>query len=168
MTVAPLNSAGAFLEGPETKKPTTRFASGGGLETFCCLLAVSPVARSACRARNIPRSRGRSDRRDGRYNAALLGNWQHAKKHSIGCRVSHAKVAFFQKRGAQSAFSAPNGNSCYAVHNLPKISSLSRPVALLPMISVWQCPNLKLQTTNSSTSIRIPLSAIQKYPTAPA
>ena len=82
MTSAPLNSAGTFLEGAETKKPTARFASGGGLETLRCLLAVSPVARSACSARNGPRSRDRNDRRGCRYYASVAGDWQHAGENS--------------------------------------------------------------------------------------
>src|SRR5215831_16895388 len=43
-----LFTAGATLEGAETKKPTARIASGGGLETFSSWLAVSPRARSDC------------------------------------------------------------------------------------------------------------------------
>ena len=79
MTSAPLNSAGTSLKGAETKKPTARFASGGGLETLCCLLAVSPVARSACSARNGPRSRDRNDRHGNRFNGPLIGDVQHAE-----------------------------------------------------------------------------------------
>src|SRR6266513_1975096 len=63
-------TAGASLEGAQKKKPTAGFASGGGLETFSSLLAVSPRARSG----NSRHSRSRLGRRS---SNSLSGDGQH-------------------------------------------------------------------------------------------
>ena len=72
-----LFTAGATLEGAKTKKPTARFASGDGLETFSSWLAASPRARSDCSGLNSRRNRrGSLPRRPGGHS--LRGASQHA------------------------------------------------------------------------------------------
>src|SRR6266849_8904804 len=61
----------AIRQWPETKKPTASFASGGGLETFPCWLAVSPRARSDSSARS------RSERLGRRAEDEEYGKSQH-------------------------------------------------------------------------------------------
>src|SRR6266849_119484 len=67
--------------GAEKKKPTARFASGGGLETFSSLLAVSPRAGSGNSL--LSRSRGN---RHARLGGNSLGGYGH---HSEGEDTTH-------------------------------------------------------------------------------
>lgn len=75
MTAPRLFSPERSGEGVKTKKPTARFASGGGFETFCWL-AVSPLARSA---------RSGLNRRSPR--SGPLGGGE----HSLGDESQHAE-----------------------------------------------------------------------------
>src|SRR5271167_589092 len=66
--------------GAETKKPTARFASGGGFETFSSLLAVSPGARSDRSLHNSGLRRSRNGRRRRGGLHSLRGQGQHAER----------------------------------------------------------------------------------------
>src|SRR5438552_1121145 len=70
MTCAPDCNRWSVSGGGLKKKPTARFASGGGLETFSSSLAVSPRARSG----NSRHSRSRLGRLS---NNSLSGDGQH-------------------------------------------------------------------------------------------
>ena len=63
------------------KKPTARFASGGGLETLLVLLAVSTLAGSAC-SLNRNNSGGRR-LRNGRHRGALRDGERQTHGESI-------------------------------------------------------------------------------------
>ena len=62
--------------GLKNKKPTARFASGGGLETFSILLAVFPIARSG---NSLLHSRSRGSRLGRLGSNSLLGDGHHHK-----------------------------------------------------------------------------------------
>jgi len=68
--------AGVPLEGVNNKKPTARFTSRGGLETFSSLLSVSP--RAGSEDRNGSRSRRNRRNRLGRHS--LSGGREHYQK----------------------------------------------------------------------------------------
>src|SRR6266436_766342 len=71
------------------KKPTARFASGSGLETFSSLLAVSPRAGSG----NNGLSRSRNNRH-GRLGRNSLGGGRHhsERKNSTGGGGCEGKI----------------------------------------------------------------------------
>src|SRR5260370_42484052 len=68
------------------KKPTARFASGGGLETFSSLLAVSPRAGSG--NNGLSRSRGN------RHGRNSLGGGRNHSKKRIARAAVHVKGEF--------------------------------------------------------------------------
>src|SRR6266446_7307498 len=89
MTCAPDCNRWSVSGGGLKKKPTARFASGGGLETFLSLLAVSPRARSGNSL--LSRSRGNRHGRLGRNS--LGGARQHYEgKDSTRGNESEGKV----------------------------------------------------------------------------
>src|SRR5216683_550904 len=77
------------------KKPTARFASGGGLETFSSLLAVSPRAGSG--NSRLSRSRGNRHGRLGRNS--LSGDGYHCeRKNSTSKDGSEEKFGGWKRR----------------------------------------------------------------------
>jgi len=63
------------------KKPTARFASGGGLETLLVLLAVSTLAGSACSLNR--NNSGERRLRNGRHRGALRDGERQIHNESI-------------------------------------------------------------------------------------
>src|SRR5258708_20471612 len=82
--------------GFKRRNPTARFASGGGLETFSSLLAVSPRAGSGNNL--LSRSRGNRHGRLGRNS--LSGDGYHCeRKNSTGEDGSEGKFVGWKRRG---------------------------------------------------------------------
>src|SRR5260370_40208484 len=75
--------------GFKRRNPTARFASGGGLETFSSLLAVSPRAGSGNNL--LSRSRGN---RHGRLGRNSLSGGRHHSKKRIARAAVHVKGEF--------------------------------------------------------------------------
>src|SRR6266481_9470730 len=90
MTCAPDCNRWSVSGGGLKKKPTARFASGGGLETFSSLLAVSPRAGSG--NSRLSRSRGN---RHGRLGSNSLGGGRHHSKK----RIARARMEVKEKFG---------------------------------------------------------------------
>src|SRR3984893_2626503 len=105
MTAAPLGvTAGATLEGAGKKKPTARFASGGGLETFSSLLAVSPRTGSG----NGRRSRSRGSRHGQRLGGNSLsgGGYHTERKYSTAAvwrKANNRRYRYLVSRESPSA-----------------------------------------------------------------
>src|SRR6266849_3246439 len=86
--------------GAEKKKPTARFASGGGLETFSSLLAVSPRAGSENNL--LSRSRGNRHGRLGRNS--LSGDGYHCeRKNSTSKDGSEEKFVGWKRKCLKQA-----------------------------------------------------------------
>lgn len=88
---APCLSAGGFLEGAETKKPTASSLPAVGSKLFLALLAVSPGARSDRSLHNSGRSRSGRRRR---ALHSLRGKGQHASEDTTAFWYSEEKVGF--------------------------------------------------------------------------
>lgn len=76
------------------KKPTARFASGGGFETLLVLLAVSNLAGSAC-SLNRNNSGGRRRLRNRRHRGALRNGERqtHGKSIAQGLAITRKNVS---------------------------------------------------------------------------
>src|SRR5690348_7992227 len=95
------------------KKPTARFASGGGLETLFSLLAVSPIARSG---HNLL-SRSQSSRHGRLGGNSLLGDGHHHETSLPRLSLEKKPIFHHPFTDRRSYLQLSASSHCFVPHN---------------------------------------------------
>src|SRR6266478_235247 len=110
MTCAPDCNRWSVSGGGLKKKPTARFASGGGLETFSSLLAVSPRAGSG--NSRLSRSRGN---RHGRLGRNSLGGGRHHSERKNSTRANGSEGKVWKEGKESSSSNSPDPSTGFSL-----------------------------------------------------